>query len=103
MCITLLSRRDVSLAPLLVRIPESDTSSLAALWAVALIQADQNLANSILQKLRLTDKVTGLQITSENLSEKLPILTTIVPLPREVIYALIARSKADPSSRRSRS
>ena len=100
--ITLLSRRDVSLAPLLVRIPESDRSSLAALWAVAIVQRDQDLANSILQKLGLTAQVTGLQVTPENLSEKLPILTTIVPLPREVMYALIARSKAAPSSRRSR-
>jgi len=88
--VALLNPRPAPLSQLRVRLDESDRSSLAALWAVSSFQGNPALARRLSNDLGLDPANTENGLTRSNALKTLPVFASIIPIPREVLYALIA-------------
>ncbi len=87
--VALRSPFQVPLAALRVRLPDDDRASLAALWVLAVRQGDANLATDLLKDMGYFPEANALPLDPNALAARLPITATLLPIPREVLYALM--------------
>ncbi len=79
----------VPLSPLRVQVGPRDRASLSALWVVALKQGDEGLAIKILHDLGVAGPATAVPVDAAQLQSRLPLIATLLPIPRDVLYALM--------------
>lgn len=79
----------VPLSALRVRVNPRDRASLSALWVVALKQRDEGLAVEILHDLGVAGPDTAVPVDAQQLQSRLPLIATLLPIPRDVLYALM--------------
>ena len=76
-------------------IPDSDTASLAALWLVSSLNAPYQLPDSLVPLLPLGNDIKTNRLSFTNLREILPGLAAVLPLSREIHYAIITAISDD--------
>lgn len=86
--VSLTSTRPLPLSDLRIRIPDSDRSSLSALWVLSLYQQDSSLRQSIESLLEISQESSLTKLSSKNLATNLFLATSVLPIPREVLYAI---------------
>ncbi|MCC5024523.1 MAG: hypothetical protein J6386_17785 [Candidatus Synoicihabitans palmerolidicus] len=96
----LLTNRHVPLASLRLGISPTDKSSVAALWVLASFQGQENLADQLLGDLGYDPEEPFRGFPAGKLRERLKIIAMLLPIPRQVHYALIPIGPRDHAPRR---
>ena len=82
------SSRRLPLSSLRIKISNSDRASLSALWVLAIAQRDDSLRRSLEAQLGIENEPTLTELTADQLSKNLALITSVLPIPREVLYGI---------------
>ena len=82
------SARPLPLSYLRIRISNSDRASLSALWVLSIYQRDISLRRELESTLRITSDSSLIELTPSELPTNLFLATSVLPIPREVQYAI---------------
>lgn len=86
--IGLTSTRRLPLSLLRTKISDSDRASLSALWVLAIYQQNDSLRRSLQTKLGIEHEALLTGLTAEQLPKSLFLVTSVLPIPREVLYGI---------------
>jgi hypothetical protein len=82
------SSRRLPLSLLRTKIPSSDRTSLSALWVLAVYQNNDSLRQSLEKQLSIEQEPWLTELTAHQLNTNLFLITSILPIPREVLYGI---------------